>query len=92
MTGTIRIAIIAALSLIASLELPRTVDALASNGGVLYLRAQYKLLTGDTGSALRLMRQAVEASRRNGSSTAPSPAHPTNACTRTDADVSVASL
>jgi hypothetical protein len=61
MTGISRIALIAVLSLLATLQLPRACDRVASNGGVLYLRAQYKLAKGEPDAARRLMQRAVEA-------------------------------
>lgn len=80
MTGTFRIATIAALSLVGALQFPRACDAVTSNGGVLYLRAQYKLVTGDVDSAQRLMQRAMEAERHAASANPASDT--TKACTR----------
>jgi hypothetical protein len=89
MTGIFRIAIIAAVTLVATLEIPHACNAVTSSGGVLYLRAQYKLITGDAESARRLMEKALEAERH-----AASPAlvsQPANACTHAG-DVNFAAL
>ncbi len=50
---------VAGLVVSAGLVLQAAMPRLANDSGLLFLRAQYKLATGDTGSALKLMQQAA---------------------------------
>lgn len=62
----LQIAVIAGTIATAGIALQAGIPRLANDAGLLYLRAQYKLATGDPDSALRLMQQAA----------APSPSQP----------------
>ncbi len=62
MSGNKQIALVAGLIVMAGMALQAGIPRLANDTGLLYLRAQYKLATGDTGSALQLMQRAAAAS------------------------------
>lgn len=55
----IQIAVLAGMIVAGGMFFRDGMPRLANDAGVLYLRAEYKLATGDTGSAMRLMQRAA---------------------------------
>ncbi len=58
MSSKIQIAILSLVLMVGGSGVPRIMAALENSPKVLYLAAQYKMLTGDTDAALRLFRRA----------------------------------
>ncbi len=69
----------------AGLVLQAALPRLANDTGVLYLRAQYKLATGDPGSALKLMQQAATPSGSQSQAKAATPTAQDSECPYTRA-------
>jgi hypothetical protein len=57
------------------------VPRLANDAGLLYLQAEYKLATGDTGSALKLMQRAVASRQKSPAPPAVRKPAPVQSCT-----------
>ncbi len=75
MTGKIQIALLTVVMLLGGSGFHRAIGSLSQNSHFLYALAQYKMVTGDTESAVKLFRQATEASSKPAPAPSAQPSH-----------------